>query len=145
MKREAISRLSTLLKMWNFKYVGSNLWGLTLSRRAWNFMKLQALLACISYSLRSDTGHHRNRRLNTCAETYWFCSKEMIRLCVPISIIASGLTNLPLVPHTFVCESGQHSFRWWFVAYLAPSYYLNQRWAFVNCTIKEHIAQGEMS
>ena len=35
----------------------SNLWGLKLLRRAWNFMKLQALLACISYSLRSDTGY----------------------------------------------------------------------------------------
>ena len=34
----------------------SNLWGLKLSRRAWNFVKLQSLLACISYSLRSDTG-----------------------------------------------------------------------------------------
>ena len=33
----------------------SNLWGLELSRRAWNLMKLQALLACIWWSLSSDT------------------------------------------------------------------------------------------
>ena len=33
----------------------SDLWGLKFASRAWNFMKLQALLACISWSLRSDT------------------------------------------------------------------------------------------
>ena len=46
------------------------------------------------------------------------------------------LTHLPLVPHICVSESGQHWFRWWLVAYSAPSQYLNQCWIVVNCTIR---------
>ena len=35
------------------------------------------------------------------------------------------LTHVPLVLHICVSESGQHWFRLWLVAYLAPSLYLN--------------------
>ena len=44
------------------------------------------------------------------------------------------LTHLPLVPHKCVSESGQHWFRWWIVAFSAPSHYLNQCLVFVNWT-----------
>ena len=36
------------------------------------------------------------------------------------------LTHLPLLPHILVSESDQHWFRWWLIAYSAPSHYLNQ-------------------
>ena len=44
------------------------------------------------------------------------------------------LTDLPLMPHVCVSESGQHWFRYGLVAYLAPSHYLNQCWVIVNWT-----------
>ena len=46
-----------------------------------------------------------------------------------------SLTHLPLVPHICIIESGQHWFRWWLVAYSAPSHYLNQYWVIVNWTL----------
>ena len=48
-------------------------------------------------------------------------------------------THLPLVPHICVNESGQHWFRWWLVAYSAPSHYLNQCLDIVNCTFRNKI------
>ena len=45
------------------------------------------------------------------------------------------LTHLPLVPHICVSESGQHWFRYWLVAYSAPSHYLNQCWDIINWAI----------
>ena len=47
---------------------------------------------------------------------------------------ASELTHLPLVLHVCVKELGHHWFRWWLVAYSAPSHYLNQCWLIVNRT-----------
>ena len=44
------------------------------------------------------------------------------------------LTHLPLVSHICVCQLGQHWFRKWLVAYLAPNHYLNQCWLIVNWT-----------
>ena len=46
----------------------------------------------------------------------------------------SCLTHLPLVTHTCVSELGHHWFRWWLVACLVPSHYLNQCWFIVNWT-----------
>ena len=49
------------------------------------------------------------------------------------------LTHLPLVPHIYVSESGQHWFRQWLVAYSAPSQYLN-KWRFiVNWTLRNKL------
>ena len=42
------------------------------------------------------------------------------------------LTHRTLMPHICVCELGQHWFRWWLVACLAPSHYLNHHWLIVN-------------
>ena len=47
------------------------------------------------------------------------------------------LTHLPIVPHICVCESGQHWFRQWLVAYLAPSQHLNQCGVITNCTLRK--------
>ena len=41
---------------------------------------------------------------------------------------------LPLVPHICVSELGHHWFRYWLVAYSAPSHYLNQCWRIVHWT-----------
>ena len=48
-----------------------------------------------------------------------------------------NLPHLPLEPHTCVSESSQHWFRYWLVAYSAPSHYLNQCWVIVNWTLRE--------
>ena len=57
----------------------------------------------------------------------------LISVCVCVCVRAVlNLTHLPLVPHIRVSESGQHRFRWWFVAYSAPYHYLNQCWIIVN-------------
>ena len=50
--------------------------------------------------------------------------------------IICPITHLPLVPHTCVCESGQHWLRSWLVAYSAPSHFLNQCWVFFNWTLR---------
>ena len=39
------------------------------------------------------------------------------------------LTHLSQVPHIGVNESGHHWFRYWRIAYSAPSHYLNNYWA----------------
>ena len=49
------------------------------------------------------------------------------------------LTPLPLVPQKCVSESGQHWFRWWCVAYSAPSHYLSQCWLIVNWTLRNKL------
>ena len=49
------------------------------------------------------------------------------------------LTHLHLVPHMCVSESGQHWFRWWRVAYSAPSHYLSQCWVFVSLTVRNKL------
>ena len=43
------------------------------------------------------------------------------------------------MPHIFVSKSGQHWFRWWLVAYLAPSHYLKQSWVIVKWTIRNKL------
>ena len=49
------------------------------------------------------------------------------------------LTHLPRMPHICVSESGQHWFRWWLVAYSAPSHYLNQCWVVVNGDLRNKL------
>ena len=49
------------------------------------------------------------------------------------------LTHLPLVLHICVSKAGQHWFRYWLVAYSAPSHYLNQCWVFVNWTLRNKL------
>ena len=46
------------------------------------------------------------------------------------------LTNLPVVTHICISESGQHWLREWLVAYSAPSHCLNQCWIIVNWTLR---------
>ena len=55
--------------------------------------------------------------------------------CVP-NVIHYPLTHLPLVPHICVGELGQHWFRWWLVAWSAPSHYLNQCWNIGNSNLR---------
>ena len=49
------------------------------------------------------------------------------------------LTHLPLVPHLWLSESGQHWLKKWFVAYSAPTHYLNQCWVVVNGTLRNKL------
>ena len=49
-------------------------------------------------------------------------------------ICKDKLTHFLLMPHIWVNESGQHWFRSWLGALLAPSHYLNQCWLIVNWT-----------
>ena len=49
------------------------------------------------------------------------------------------LTHLPQVPHICVNELGQHWFRWWFVAFSAPSHYLNQYWVIFNWALRNKL------
>ena len=46
------------------------------------------------------------------------------------------LTHISLVRHMCVNGLGQHCFRYWLVAYSAPSHYQNQGWVFVNWTLR---------
>ena len=48
-------------------------------------------------------------------------------------------TYLPLVPHICVGELGQPYFKYWLVACLAPSHYLNQCWVIVNGTLRNKL------
>ena len=49
-----------------------------------------------------------------------------------IDKVANRLIRLPLVPHIYVSDLGQHWFRLWLVACPAPSHYLNQCCLLVN-------------
>ena len=60
-------------------------------------------------------------------------------LCCRTCAIRNPLTPRPLVPHICVSQSGQHWFRWWLVAWTAPSHYLNQCWNIVNCTLRNKL------
>ena len=55
------------------------------------------------------------------------------------SICFSILTHLPLVPHIYVSESGQHWFRFWPVTYSVPSHYLNQYSDNVNWSLRNKL------
>ena len=50
-------------------------------------------------------------------------SRKWQTFCLSLNV----LTHLPLMPHICVSEMGQHWFRLWLLAYLAPSHYLNKR------------------
>ena len=49
------------------------------------------------------------------------------------------LTHLPILPHIWVSESGQHWFRWWLVAYWSPSHHLNQCCVIINWTLRDKL------
>ena len=49
------------------------------------------------------------------------------------------LTHLPLMPHICICEPIHHWFRWWIVAWSAPSHYLNHCWNIVNCALRNKL------
>ena len=70
--------------------------------------------------------------LFACDQWYQLMLFLMHEILYPLLI----LTHLPLVQHKCVSESGQHWFRWWLVAYSAPSHYLNQCWNIVNWTLR---------
>ena len=52
---------------------------------------------------------------------------------------AVTFTHLPLVSHICVSELGQHWFKWWLVAYSAPSHYLSQCWVIVDWTLRNKL------
>ena len=43
------------------------------------------------------------------------------------------------MPHPCVSELSQHWFRWWLVAWSAPSHYLNQCWNIVDYTLRNKL------
>ena len=49
------------------------------------------------------------------------------------------LTHLPIVPHICIRQLGEHWFRWWLVAYLAPNHYIKQCWVIVNWTLRNSL------
>ena len=51
----------------------------------------------------------------------------------------SFLTHLPRVPHICVSELGRHWFRYWLVACLAQSHYLNKCFLIVNWTLRNKL------
>ena len=53
----------------------------------------------------------------------------------------SLLTRIPLMLHIWVSESGQHWFKWWLVAYSAPSYYLNQCWVMSIAPVETNFSE----
>ena len=55
------------------------------------------------------------------------------------TLFVIALTHLPLVQHICVSKSGQRWFRWWLVAYSAPSNYLNQCCFIVNWTLRSKL------
>ena len=59
-----------------------------------------------------------------------------------IFLSCNVLTHLPQVLHICVSESGQHWSRWWFVAYSAPSLYLNQYRVIVNWTLRNNLQRN---
>ena len=76
------------------------------------------------------------------------CPKTLWRMCclsnwVPkkhLDGLATFVFNSsPLVPHICVSELGQHWFRWWLVAWSAPSHFLNQCWNIVNWALKNKL------
>ena len=73
-----------------------------------------------------------NLVLNFGSETFSFLS----HINITVSSVINMLTHLTLVPHICVSEWGQHWFRWWLVAYSAPSHYLNQCWIIVRWTLR---------
>ena len=69
----------------------------------------------------------------------WIFLNENLYILIQIPpryIPKSPLTHLPIVLHICVCESDQHRFRQWLVAYSAPSHYLNQCWIIINWTLR---------
>ena len=63
---------------------------------------------------------------------FWFVT-SLSRVPVPWTVFQ---LISPIGPHICVSESGQHWFRWWRVAYSAPSHYLNQCWVIVTWTLR---------
>ena len=61
--------------------------------------------------------------------------------CVPKSLIDNEIIT-PQCRIICVSEWGQHWFRWWLVAYLAPSHYLNQCWVIVNWNLRNKLQRN---
>ena len=61
---------------------------------------------------------------------------KCLKLILYIVSIHCVLTPLPLVLHICVREWGQHWFRYWLIAYSAPSHYLNQCLVIVIWTLR---------
>ena len=92
--------------------------------------------------------HQISSRLPTTTQLIRNCTKyhrgTLIKFCTKHR---ATLTNSsPLVPQICVRESGQHWFRYWLVAYSAPSHYVNHFWFIVNWILSNklqwHISQN---
>ena len=61
---------------------------------------------------------------------------NIFRVTGPVNSLHKGqwLTHLPLVPPISISWSDGLWFRWWLVAYSAPSHYMNPCWVIVNWT-----------
>ena len=86
---------------------------------------------------------HLTQRPNICDDKYDFQCELYIYECFCIFLIRIAeyfySTHLPQVPHFRVSESGQHWFRYWLVAFLAPSHYLNQCWVIVRWILRNKL------
>ena len=67
------------------------------------------------------------------------CRQKLTHLPIFFWLSPLILNSSPLVSHICVGESDQHWFRQWFVAYSAPSYYLNQCWVIVNWPLRNKL------
>ena len=87
------------------------------------------LVVCDSFSdgikvVDSHNGH--NLQANLVAATFYYRTWRL-------------LTFLAIVLHICISEWGQHWFRWWLVAYFAPSHYVNQCWVIVNWPLRNKL------
>ena len=85
--------------------------------------------------------------LSNCRSLYIIRNVRAEILCVTISMLhwnlacssIATLTHLHLVPHICVEELDKHWFRWWLVAYSAPSHFMNKFPLIVNWTLRNKV------
>ena len=105
------------------------------SVRQWQFAKLfQGIISHLQV----------NSFLHIHETTYWinfltYMSNISIVYCGHLQLLTLFKRQMVAInsyPPIYICvgELGQYSLRWWLVAWMAPSHYLNQWWNIVNWT-----------
>ena len=94
-------------------------------------------MCCVPFVVQSPTGYHRTN--GKYIHSSWqqpINMNMMMRLVVSVhQCIERSLTHWGQVTHICVSQAYHHWFRWWLVAWPAPSHYLNQCWNIVNWTL----------
>ena len=116
-----------LFYIWNpFLFAGS--W-MNLFRRCqhWKRGKISGTCRWVTFNNSFITLVFNDGKQHTLCISWWYhCSAWL------------GLTQLLLVQHICVSESGRHWFRKWLVTYSVPSHYLKQCWVIVNWTFRNN-------